>query len=151
MHIEGDVEINVDRQTLWSALHDTELLERCVPGCKSLEWVDDTSLQARFILQVAGYRKNYTGTVHIIDPQPPQGYTLLLGEHGVGSSVKSHIRLCPTPEGTRLCYSVEAALDTYLTRLGTPVATTIARCLATRFCKRLNATLRERQSTPSNA
>ncbi|GEM_PF-1032058 len=150
MHIEGDVEINVDQQTLWSALHDTGLLERCVPGCKNLEWVDDTSLQARLALQVAGYRKNYTGTIRIIDPHPPQGYTLLLGEHGTGSSVKSRIRLCPSPEGTRLCYSVEAALDTYLTRLGTQVATAIARRLATRFCKRLNTILRERQASPSN-
>lgn len=139
MEINGEYLLEREPETVWANLHDTALLERCIPGCERVEWVDSETVEASLVLRVGTLRRRYAGRVRIAAAKPYESYTLLIGESGQGSSVTSHIRLERRGQATAVCYAVEARLDGYLARLGTPVARTVARRLAERFFKRLES------------
>lgn len=127
----------------WRALHDSELLVRCVPGCENIRWLDGETLEASLVLRIGTARRCYRGYIRIAEAVEPESYKLLLGRSVESSSVESRIRLEPAFEGTTIHYEVEASLDGYLEQLGTSIASGIARGLATRFFKRMDALLRE--------
>lgn len=142
MEISGEHLVASDRQTVWKVLHDAQVLQRCVPGCERIAWLDSETVEASLVLRVGTVRRRYLGRVRIADSNPWDSYTLLIGETGRGNSVVSRIRLEPRDTETAVCYEVEARLDGYLARLGAPVAVAIARRLAARFFERLASEIR---------
>ena len=139
MELKGRHTLHAPPETVWNALHDTGLLTRCVPGCQSIQWTTENTLEAAIELRAGNARRTYRGEVRIADQQPPSSYRLLFGKPGEPSSVAATIELVPGDAGTRLSYHVDAALDGYLARLGGPVVSIIAKRIANRFFKRMNA------------
>lgn len=146
MNISGEALLHAAPEAAWAALHDTALLARCVPGCDSIRWLGEDTLHASLVLNAGVARRRYEGRIRIADAVELESYRLLLGSHPESPSVESRIRLEPAPAGTAVYYDVEAKLDGYLERLGTRAASGIARGLAARFFKRLDALLRESSS-----
>ncbi|MGH8225019.1 MAG: CoxG family protein [Gammaproteobacteria bacterium] len=144
MHIGGEVLLHADPQTVWRALHDTNLLAQCVPGCEEINWCDDETLTASLVLKIGTARRRYRGHIRIVEAIEPESYRLLIGKSVETASIESRIRLEPTPAGTTIHYEIEASLDGYLERLGARIAAGIARRLATRFFKRLDVLLQEK-------
>lgn len=147
MELKGRYALQAPPQAVWEALHDTELLARCVPGCESIRWIAEDTLEAAIELRAGNARRIYRGEVRIADQAPPASYRLLFGKTGGSGSVTARIELSAETPGTRLHYHVEAALDGYLARLGTPMVSLVARRIANRFYKRLNAELAARIPT----
>lgn len=141
MELDGHHFLHALPETVWAALHDTELLARCVPGCRGIRWLSENTLEAEIELRAGSAYRTYRGGVRIADQRPPSHYRLLFGKTGEPDSVVADIELMPETQGTRLNYHVDAGLDGYLARLGTPVVRVIARRIANRFFKRLNAEL----------
>lgn len=141
MELKGRHGLHAPPETVWDALHDTALLTRCVPGCRSIHWTAENTLEAAIELRAGNAHRTYRGEVRIADQQPPSSYRLLFGKPGEPSSVVATIELVPRDAGTRLSYHVDAALDGYLARLGGPVVSVIAKRIANRFFKRMNAEL----------
>jgi len=141
MELKGRHALQATPEAVWDALHDTDLLTRCVPGCRSIHWTTENTLEAAIELRAGNARRTYRGEVRIADQQPPSSYRLLFGKPGEPSSVVATIELAPADADTRLSYHVDAALDGYLARLGGPVVSVIAKRIARRFFKRLNAEL----------
>lgn len=142
MEISDEHRLAAGPQTVWEMLHDVRILERCVPGCERIEWLDSETVEASLLLRVGTVRRRYQGRVRVADSKPWESYTLLIGETGRGNSVTSRVRLESRDGGTAVCYAVEARLDGYLARLGAPVAVAIARRLAARFFERLTDEIR---------
>lgn len=153
MHLDGGIVIDVERERLWNALHDIQILKHCIRGCQELEWIDSTSLHASIGLKIAGRKKTYSGTVRIADAIPPSNYTLLLGEQADRYSVRAEMQLNPIQKTdcTQLIYIIDASLDGYLGRLGDSVATLLARKLSEDFFRRLSQELLEEVKAASNA
>lgn len=143
MEISDEHLLAADPQIVWKMLHDARVLERCVPGCERIEWLDSETVEASLLLRVGTVRRRYRGRVRIADSKPWESYTLLIGETGRGNSVVSRIRLEAKAGKTAVRYAVDARLDGYLARLGAPVAVAIARRLAARFFERLAKELRD--------
>lgn len=143
MELSGEYLLQADPETLWSALHDPELLERCVPGCDRVAWTGEDTLTADIVLRAGTAKRRYSGRVRIADARPHERYRLLFGEPERGTSVSALVTLTPGDSGTRFRYDVEARLDGYLARLGAPVAAAIAGRIASRFFKRLDKALSE--------
>lgn len=146
MDISGEYRLAHSARTVWEALHDAELLTDCVPGCERIAWLDADTVEAALVLRIGAVRRRYSGRVRIADPRPWESYTLLIGETGQGSTVTSRIRLEPRGGLTAVRYDVEARLDGYLARLGTPIAIAIARRVADRFFRRLTNALDARSA-----
>lgn len=141
MELAGDHLLGTDPETLWSALHDAELLERCVPGCERAHWVGQDTLEAEIVLRIGAAKRRYRGRVRIADARPHVSYRLLFGTAESVNSVAALIRFTPQAHGTLFGYQVEARLDSYLARVGVPLAAAIARRIAARFFARLDAAL----------
>ncbi|MGH8128107.1 MAG: CoxG family protein [Gammaproteobacteria bacterium] len=141
MELNGRYVLCAPPETVWAALHNTELLTLCISGCKAIRWLSDNTLEAEIELRAGSAHRTYKGEVRIADQRPPSHYRLLFGESGESSSVVTDIELIPKAQDTRLSYHVDANLDGYLARLGAPVVRVIARRIANSFFKRLNAEL----------
>ncbi len=141
MELAGTHLLQTDPETLWTALHDPVLLQQCVPGCHRVAWTGEDTLTAEIVLRAGTAKRHYTGRVRIADAHPHEQYRLLFGENDHGTSVSALITLTPREDGTLFHYTVEAKLDGYLARLGTPIAAAIAYRIANRFFKRLGEAL----------
>ena len=53
MKMTGSYEIAADRETVWAALNDPEILRECIPGCDSLEMTAENELTAAVTAKVA--------------------------------------------------------------------------------------------------
>jgi len=141
MDLEGRHRLHGTPEQVWDTLHDTVRLARCVPGCKQIEWIGTDTLEAEIELSIGSAHRSYKGRVRIADAEPHQRYKLLFGEDGHASSVTALIELAGDGEHTRLHYTVDAQLDGYLARIGTPVARAMAKRIAKRFFQRLDAAI----------
>ncbi|MDN5863946.1 MAG: SRPBCC family protein [Gammaproteobacteria bacterium] len=141
MELEGETLLHGAPGEVWKALHDAALLKEFVPGCERLEWLDDATLEAELTLRAVGLRRRYASRVHIRDSRPVESYTLLFGSDAETANVASRVRLEPVEAGTHVVFVVEVRLDNTLARLGAGVVERIARKMADRFFKRLDAEL----------
>ena len=68
--------------TVWAALTDPAALQRCMPGCESLESTGDGEYQAVVNLGLGLIRGRYNAKIAIRDAQPPQSYRLVVDGSG---------------------------------------------------------------------
>ena len=141
MNLEGKQRLHGTPQQVWNALHDTTLLIRCVPGCRQIEWIGTDTLEAEIELSIGNTHRSYRGRVRIADAEPHQSYKLLFGGDSRANSVTALIELEAVEDHTHLHYTVDAQLDSYLARIGTPVAKAVAKRIAKRFFRQLNAAI----------
>ena len=141
MDLKGKHRLHGSPEQVWNALHNTALLVQCIPGCKQIEWLGTDTLEAEIELSIGNAHRSYKGRVRIADAEPHQSYKLLFGEDGHANSVTALIELEADEDDTHLQYNVDAQLDGYLARIGTPVAKAVAKRIAKRFFKQLNIEL----------
>ena len=136
MKMSGEEIIAADRATVWAALNDPDVLEACIPGCKSLEKRSDTELAATVSLGIGPVRANFDGEVELKDLNPPESYRLEgEGKGGVAgfASGGADVRLEEVPEGTRLTYEVDAKVGGKIAQVGARLIDSTAKKLAKKF------------------
>ena len=52
MQMTGEYRISATPDDVWRGLNDPAILQRCIPGCESVERVSDTEFTAKVVLQV---------------------------------------------------------------------------------------------------
>ncbi len=100
MDIKGEYQIACNREQVWQALNDAEILAKCIPGCESIEMESPTSLKARIMVSIGPVKSKFDTHITLENLNPPLGYTLT-GESkggpagfGRGSAdVRAHV--CP--------------------------------------------------------
>ena len=85
MKIAGEYRIAADRDTVWAALNDPDMLSRCIPGCESLEMLSDTELKARIQAAIGPVRATFHTQITLDNLNPPESYTLV-GESKAGAA-----------------------------------------------------------------
>ena len=87
--------------TVWAALNDPETLKACLPGCESLERVDETTWKAVMAAKVGPVSARFSGNMHIEDSTPPTGYTLRFeGQGGAAGFANGEARVDLAPADT---------------------------------------------------
>jgi carbon monoxide dehydrogenase subunit G len=79
--------------TVWNLLIDPEVVASCLPGCERLEPLGGDRYRAELTLAVAAVSGQYTGTVAILDKQPPHSYRLVVEGAGKAGFVKGEARI----------------------------------------------------------
>ena len=74
--------------TVWNLLIDPEVVASCLPGCERLEPLGGDRYRAELTLAVAAVSGQYTGTVAILDKQPPHSYRLVVEGAGKAGFAK---------------------------------------------------------------
>ena len=99
---------------VWNALNDPSVLKDCIPGCESLERLSDSEWRAIVAAKVGPVSARFNGTMRIIDPTPPTGYTLKFeGQGGAAgfANGEAKVSLATSNGGDTALYLRSEGLD----------------------------------------
>jgi carbon monoxide dehydrogenase subunit G len=144
MRMTGEQRIEAPRAKVWAALNDPEVLKACIPGCQSLEKVDDHHMRATAVVKVGPITARFNGEVTLSDLDPPNGYRIDgEGQGGAAGFAKggASVRLRDDGGATVLDYEVDAQVGGKLSQLGGGLIDVTAKQMANAFFKRLAQTV----------
>ncbi len=91
MKFNGNEELPYERTLVWEALHDTRVLKKVIPGCKSMVLGDNGEYLVTLSLGVAAIRGEFEGKARLTDHEVPHHYTLEAEGSGNPGFVKIHM------------------------------------------------------------
>ncbi|HKJ94481.1 MAG TPA: carbon monoxide dehydrogenase subunit G [Gammaproteobacteria bacterium] len=123
---------------VWDALNDPDVLRACVPGCESLDEIEDGKFEALVRAKVGPVKARFRGHVSVVDPDPPNGYVLRFeGQGGAAGFAKGEasVRLSEGEEGEgcTLTYDASAQVGGKLAQVGSRLVQGAARKMADEF------------------
>ncbi|VVE88731.1 CoxG family protein [Pandoraea bronchicola] len=145
MELQNSRQLPVARDVAWIALNDPGVLSGCIPGCESLERIDDTTWTIVIAASLGPVSGRWTGRITLSDVVAPISYTLNFD--GLGSSAghtrgKAAVTLqSQGPMNTLLTYHLKAQFGVESAHLDTPPVESEARKLADEFFRRLTAAI----------
>jgi hypothetical protein len=139
MKLSDSREIRADAGTVWAAILNPEVLKECIPGCQSLTGSVAEGYEAVVKQKVGPVSATFTGLVQLSDIV--EGRSLRIsgeGKGGVAGFAKggADVTLEPTPDGTRLGYTVEATVGGKIAQLGSRIIDGFAKKMADEFFTR---------------
>ena len=136
MEIAGEYRIAADKQTVWEALNDPEILCASIPGCEGVERHSDTQLSAVVKIRMGPVRAKFKGKVTLSDLDPPNSYTISgEGEGGVAGFGRGSARvsLAEVEGETLLTYAAKAEVGGKLAQIGSRLVESATRKLSKDF------------------
>ncbi|WP_150294571.1 SRPBCC family protein [Sphingobium estronivorans] len=149
MDMTGEQRIPADRDTVWKALNDADILRACIPGCQELVKESDTEMTAIAVIKVGPISARFQGRVTLSDLDPPNGYRISgEGQGGVAGHAKggAAVRLTEDGDGTILHYDVSAQIGGRLAQLGGRMIDATARSMSAAFFKKFAEEILARQA-----
>ncbi len=136
MEMSGTRQIMASQADVWRALNDPVVLRKCIPGCESLEKIDDANLKGVVALRMGPMALKFAGDVALSNLNPPNSYRLSgSGKAGVAgfASGFADVVLAPKDGGTELTYKVESTVGGRMAQLGSRLIDATAAQLAGEF------------------
>ena len=136
MEMTGEYVIPAPRATVWAALNDINVLRDAIPGCETIAQVAPDQIEATVTAKVGPVKASFKGLVTLSDLDPPNGYTIRgEGKGGAAGFARggAKVRLSDAPGGTRLSYTVDAAVGGKLAQIGSRLIDATAKKLADDF------------------
>tara|TARA_B100001123_G_C14903285_1_gene864735 strand:+ start:198 stop:764 length:567 start_codon:yes stop_codon:yes gene_type:complete len=120
MKLTGSYQINLEKQKVWEALNDPEILKQAIPGCEEFKKNSDTEFTATATNKIGPFNASFTGDIELTDLNPPNSYKIIgSGNSSVGfASGEALVKLQTQDDGTKLTYSVEANVGGKIAQLG---------------------------------
>lgn len=145
MDINGERVIAASQQTVWEAINDPQMLKLCIPGCESVERVDDAQMKAVVLAKIGPIRARFSGKVTMADIVAPDSCTLNFeGTGGPAGFAKGQARVVLTSQGARetlLVFSASASVGGKLGQIGARLIESAARAISDEFFNHLMAQL----------
>lgn len=136
MELQDEIRIPADRDKVYAALNDPDILKQCIPGCEELTKHSDTELEAKVVLRIGPVKATFGGNV-ILDPSNAPGGFSLSGEGngGMAGFAKggADVELIEDGDETILKYTAKADIGGKLAQLGSRLVTSTSRKLAGKF------------------
>ena len=138
MKLTGSYQINADKQKVWEALNDPEILKKAIPGCEEFKKNSDTEFTATATNKIGPFNASFTGDIELKDLNPPNSYKIIgSGNSLVGfASGEAEVKLETIDNGTRLDYAVEANVGGKIAQVGSRLIDITAKKLADIFFKK---------------
>ena len=136
MKMNGEIRVPTDRETVWRALNDPEVLKECLPGCQEIEKTSDTEMTATLVIKVGPVKATFAGGVTLSDLDPPNGYTISgQGQGGAAgfASGEAKVRLVADGGETVVHYDVDAKVGGKLAQIGSRLIDSTAKKLSKQF------------------
>lgn len=136
MKMNGEFRVPTDRETVWRALNDPEVLKQCLPGCQEIEKTSETEMTATLTIRVGPVKATFAGGVTLSDIDPPNGYTLAgQGQGGTAgfASGEAKVQLIEDGDGTVVRYECDAKVGGKLAQIGSRLIDSTAKKLAKQF------------------
>ena len=120
MKLNGSYQINLEKQKVWEALNDPEILRKSIPGCKDFKKDSETEFTATATNKIGPFNASFTGNIEIKDINAPHSYVIEgSGNSPVGfASGQANVKLEDFKGGTKLIYEVEANVGGKIAQVG---------------------------------
>ena len=135
MKLTGSYKINLEKQKVWEALNDPEVLKQAIPGCEEFTKNSDTEFTAKATNKIGPFNASFTGDIELEDLDPPNSYKISgSGNSPVGfASGEAKVKLEDDENGTKLIYEVEANVGGKIAQVGSRLIDMTAKKMADIF------------------
>ena len=149
MKIEGTQKLHALRERVYSALTDPKILQRCIPGCESLEQTADNTYAAILKAGVGAIKGMFKGEVRLEEMRSPEHYRIVVeGKGAVGFAKGSaDFDLTDDDGGTLITYSGELQIGGTIAGVGQRMIEAAAKMMAARFFAALEAEVNASEAT----
>jgi len=121
MKIADQCSLPASPEVVWAALNDPEVLKACLPGCQSLERIDESHFKSTVQVRVGPASATFRSEVTLSDLEPPRRYTMV-GQGNAGAAgfakVVARVELEPAEAGTVLRYDADVEIGGKLMSVG---------------------------------
>lgn len=140
MNLTDTRDIAADRQTVWAAILNPDVLKECIPGCQEMSGSVKDGFTATVVQKVGPVKATFKGDVTISDIVEGESLTLTgQGKGGPAGFAKgaAKVAFSDTDDGgTRLSYDVDAKVGGKLAQLGSRIIDSFSKKLADQFFER---------------
>ncbi len=135
MKLSGSYQINLDKQKVWKALNDPEILRKSIPGCEKFKKDSETEFTATATNKIGPFNASFTGNIELKEINAPHSYIIEgSGNSSVGfASGKAKVKLEEIGNGTKLIYEVEANVGGKIAQVGSRLIDMTAKKMADIF------------------
>src|SRR6056300_1479688 len=135
MKLSGSYQINLEKQKVWEALNDPNILQQAIPGCEEFKKDSETKFIAKATNKIGPFNASFTGEVELKDLNPPDNYKIVgQGNSPVGfASGEAYVELVENNGVTTLSYTVEANVGGQIAQVGSRLIDMTAKKMADIF------------------
>jgi carbon monoxide dehydrogenase subunit G len=139
MKIEGTHTLDASRKDVYEALIDPEVLQRCIPGCESLEQTGDDTYAAQIRAGVGSIKGSFNATVRLQNMKRPEHYRLVVDGKGGPGFIKGSgdFDLEEEDSTCRIKYTGELQVGGMIASVGQRMIQATAKMLASKFFSNL--------------
>ena len=135
MKLVGSYDLNTNKETVWKALNNPDILKKCIPGCDSFDKENLTTFNATATNQIGPMNSTFVGTVKLSNIKENESYTLSgEGNSSVGfASGEADVKLIESNGITTLTYEVNINVGGKIAQLGSRLIDGVAKKMADYF------------------
>ena len=135
MKLIGSYQINLEKQKVWEALNDPEILRKSIPGCEEFKKDSETEFTATATNKIGPFNASFTGNIELKEINAPHSYVIEgSGNSPVGfASGEAKVKLEDSEGGTKLIYEVEANVGGKIAQVGSRLIDMTAKKMADIF------------------
>ena len=140
MKLTGSYKMNVEKEDVWKALNDPNILKQCIPGCESFDKESSNIFNATATNQIGPMNATFSGTVTLSNIQENHSYTLSgKGQSSVGfANGSADVKLVEENGITTLNYHVHINVGGKIAQLGSRLIDGVAKKMSDYFFGRLS-------------
>jgi carbon monoxide dehydrogenase subunit G len=129
MKLNGTHKFQANSWQVFNAILNPNVLQSCIPGCRSIEILDPTRLKASITTPLPGLKGPYGVIIRMAQRQDPNLLVLEVKRKGSGGSVNavSQIIIQDQPDGALLTYDASADLEGPIAIANNPIGQTITK------------------------
>ena len=135
MKLSGSYQIKLEKQKVWEALNNPEILKKAIPGCEEFIKKSDTEFTATAKNKIGPFNASFTGDIELKNIDAPNSYKIIgSGNSPVGfASGEADVKLEDINGETNLIYTVEANVGGKIAQVGSRLIDMTAKKMADVF------------------
>ncbi|MDC0200344.1 carbon monoxide dehydrogenase subunit G [Candidatus Pelagibacter sp.] len=135
MKLSGSYQIKLEKQKVWEALNNPEILKKAIPGCEEFIKKSDTEFIATAKNKIGPFNASFTGDIELKDIDAPNSYKISgSGNSPVGfASGEADVKLEDINGETNLIYTVDANVGGKIAQVGSRLIDMTAKKMADVF------------------
>lgn len=143
MDMKGTHTFSANPQAVWDALHNSAILQKCIPGAEEVAWRGEDAIFARVAVNMGPVKGNYGAEVQVVEHTAPSHMRAAFNRSGSLGSIQgtADVDLAAEGAGTQLTYNVHAALGGTLAMADNPLVRPMIESQLNQFFVRLNSQL----------
>ena len=146
MHIEGSYDFKGQRELVWDALMDTDVLGSIIPGSQGLEEIAENKYQSKLAVKVGPVNGKFEASFELADVNAPNSYRLLVEGKGPAGHVTGEGRIALSQENgtTIMTYAGDARIGGKIAAVGQRLLDAAAKQIARQALRKLSRQVQAR-------